>query len=71
VAVVTCTTNNVREIKNKLFELHPALPAHAEIWTWYRFLLKRALLDRRIGALYRVEGRSEKTACSSWLVAVD
>jgi hypothetical protein len=33
VAVVTCTTNNVREIKNMLFELHPALPADAEIWS--------------------------------------
>jgi DNA helicase-2/ATP-dependent DNA helicase PcrA len=65
VAVVTYTMNNVQEIKNKFFELHPALPAHAEIWSWYRFLLhemarpyQRALLDRRIDGLYWVEGRS-------------
>ena len=65
VAVVTYTTNNVQEIKNKFFELHPALPAHAEIWSWYRFLLhemarpyQRALLDRRIDGLHWVEGRS-------------
>lgn len=65
VAVVTYTTNNVQEIKNKFFELQPALPAHAEIWSWYRFLLhemarpyQRALLDRRIDGLHWVEGRS-------------
>jgi DNA helicase-2/ATP-dependent DNA helicase PcrA len=55
----------VQEIKNKFLELHPALPAHAEIWSWYRFLLhemarpyQRALLDRRIDGLHWVEGRS-------------
>lgn len=65
VALVTYTTNNVQEIKSKFLELHPALPVHAEIWSWYRFLLhemarpyQRALLDRRIDGLYWVEGRS-------------
>lgn len=65
VALVTYTTNNVQEIKNKFFELHAALPAHVEIWSWYRFLLhemarpyQRALLDRRIEGLSWVEGRS-------------
>jgi DNA helicase-2/ATP-dependent DNA helicase PcrA len=65
VAVVTYTTNNVQEIRSKLFELHAALPIHAEIWSWYRFLLhemarpyQRALLDRRIDGLHWVEGRS-------------
>lgn len=65
VAVVTYTTNNVQEIKNKFLELSPALPAHTEIWSWYRFLLhemarpyQRALLDRRIDGLHWVEGRS-------------
>lgn len=65
VAVVTYTTNNVQEIKNKFFALHPALPAHVEIWSWYRFLLRemarpyqRALLDRRIDGLHWVDGRS-------------
>jgi DNA helicase-2/ATP-dependent DNA helicase PcrA len=65
VAVVTYTTNNVLEIKSKFFELHPALPVHVEIWSWYRFLLQemarpyqRALLDRRIDGLHWVEGRS-------------
>jgi len=67
VAVVTYTTNNVQEIKNKFFELHAALPTHAEIWSWYRFLLhemarpyQRALLDRRIDGLHWVEGRSAR-----------
>ncbi|WP_246674820.1 UvrD-helicase domain-containing protein [Mesorhizobium sp. B4-1-3] len=65
VALVTYTTNNVQEIKNKLFELDRALPAYAEVWSWYRFLLhemarpyQRALLDRRVDGLYWVEGRS-------------
>jgi len=65
VAAVTYTTNNVQEIKNKFFELRPALPTHAEIWSWYRFLLhemarpyQQALLDRRIDGLHYVEGRS-------------
>lgn len=67
VAVVTYTNNNVREIKNKFFETHAALPAHAEVWSWYRFLLhemarpyQRALLDRRIKGLHWVEGRSAR-----------
>ncbi|EZP82511.1 helicase-exonuclease AddAB, AddA subunit [Novosphingobium resinovorum] len=65
VAIVTYTTNNVQEIRNKLFTLNPALPAHAEIWSWYRFLLhemarpyQRSVLDRRIDGLHWVEGRS-------------
>lgn len=65
VAVVTYTTNNVREIKNKFFETHSALPQNAEVWSWYRFLLhelarpyQRAILDRRINGLHFVEGRS-------------
>lgn len=65
VAIVTYTTNNVQEIRNKLFALNPALPAHAEIWSWYRFLLhemarpyQRSVLDRRIDGLHWVEGRS-------------
>lgn len=65
VALITYTTNNVQEIKNKLLALNPALPEHVEIWSWYRFLLcelarpyQRALLDRRIERLHWVEGRS-------------
>lgn len=67
VAVITYTTNNLQEIESKFFESHPALPAHAEIWSWYRFLLHEmarpyqlALLDRRIEGLYWVEGRSAR-----------
>jgi DNA helicase-2/ATP-dependent DNA helicase PcrA len=65
VALVTYTTNNVQEIRNKLFALDRALPVHAEVWSWYRFLLhemarpyQRALLYRRIDGLFWVEGRS-------------
>ncbi len=65
VALVTYTINNVLEIKHKFYELKPALPAHVEIWSWYRFLLhelarpyQRALLDHRIDGLQWVEGRS-------------
>ena len=65
VALVTYTTNNVQEIKDKLRALHAALPSHIEIWSWYRFLLhemarpyQRALLDRRIDGLHWIEGRS-------------
>lgn len=65
VAVLTYTTNNVLEIKSKFFALHPALPTHVEIWSWYRFLLhemarpyQRALLNCRIDGLHWVEGRS-------------
>jgi DNA helicase-2/ATP-dependent DNA helicase PcrA len=57
----------VQEIKNKLFELHPALPVNVEIWSWYRFLLRemarpyqRTLLDRRIDGLHWIEGRSAR-----------
>jgi DNA helicase-2/ATP-dependent DNA helicase PcrA len=65
VALVTYTTNNVREIRRKFCEHSAALPAHVEIWSWYRFLLhelarpyQRALVDRRIDGLQWVEGRS-------------
>ncbi len=65
VALVTYTINNVQEIKNKLYSLSPALPPHAEIWSWYTFLLhemarpyQRALIDKRIAGLHWVEGRS-------------
>lgn len=65
VALITYTTNNVQEIKNKLFQLDRSLPAHAEVWSWYRFLLhemarpyQQALLDRRIDGLFWAEGRS-------------
>jgi DNA helicase II / ATP-dependent DNA helicase PcrA len=65
VAIISYTTNNVLEIKNKFLEKHPAMPAHAEIWPWYRFLLhemarpyQRALLDRRIDGLHFINGRS-------------
>lgn len=67
IAVVTYTNNNVQEIKNKSFDRYPALPPHAEIWSWFRFLLhemarpyQRALLDRRIEGLAWVEGRSPR-----------
>jgi DNA helicase-2/ATP-dependent DNA helicase PcrA len=67
VAVVTYTNNNVQEITNKFFETHPALPPHAEIWSWYRFLLhelarpyQRALVDRRIEGLHWADGRSAR-----------
>ncbi len=69
VAVVTYTTNNVQEIKNKLYSLHPALPTHVEIWPWFRFLLhemarpyQRAILGRRIDGLCWVDGRSDRYA---------
>lgn len=65
VALITYTTNNVQEIRNKLYTLSPALPAHAEIWSWYTFLLHEmarpyqcALIDRRIAGLHWIEGRS-------------
>jgi DNA helicase II / ATP-dependent DNA helicase PcrA len=65
VALITYTTNNVQEIRNKLFASSAALPAHSEIWSWYRFLLhemarpyQRAVLNRRIDGLHWVEGRS-------------
>jgi DNA helicase II / ATP-dependent DNA helicase PcrA len=67
VALVTYTTNNVQEIRNKLYSLSPALPEHAEIWSWYTFLLhemarpyQRALIDRRIAGLHWVDGRSAR-----------
>ena len=67
VAVVTYTTNNIQEIRKKFFALHPALPVHAEIWSWYRFLLhemarpyQRALLGHRIDGLHWIEGRSAR-----------
>jgi DNA helicase II / ATP-dependent DNA helicase PcrA len=65
VAVVTYTTNNLEEIKNKFFELRLALPEHVEILSWYRFLLhemarpyQRSLLTCRIDGLHWAEGRS-------------
>jgi len=64
-ALITYTTNNVQEIRHKFYMHGSALPAHVEIWSWYRFLLhemarpyQRALLDRRIDGLHWVEGRS-------------
>lgn len=65
IALVTYTTNNVQEIKRKFCQHGAALPAHAEIWSWYRFLLhelarpyQRAMIDGRIDGLHWVEGRS-------------
>lgn len=64
-ALVTYTTNNVKEINNKLYSLDRALPPHVEVWSWYRFLLRemarpyqRALLDRRVDSISWVDGRS-------------
>ncbi|MDO8838449.1 MAG: UvrD-helicase domain-containing protein [Parvibaculum sp.] len=69
VALVTYTTTNVQEIKNKLYEIHAAPPAHTEVWSWYRFLLhemarpyQSAILDRRIDGLAWVKGRSPRVA---------
>ena len=67
IAVVTYTNNNVQEIKNKSFDRFGTLPLHAEIWSWFRFLLhemarpyQRALLNRRIEGLAWVDGRSTR-----------
>jgi DNA helicase-2/ATP-dependent DNA helicase PcrA len=65
VALITYTTNNMKEIKNKLYTIGAALPEHTEVWSWYRFLLhemtrpyQSAILDRRVAGLHWVEGRS-------------
>lgn len=66
-AIVTYTTNNVREVRSKLYAAQAAIPPHVEIWSWYRFLLhemarpyQRAILDRRIEGLAWVNGRSPR-----------
>lgn len=69
VAIVTYTTNNVEEIRSKCYGHSPALPAHAEIWSWFRFLIhemarpyQSALIKGRIEGLHWVEGRSDPYA---------
>jgi DNA helicase II / ATP-dependent DNA helicase PcrA len=71
-ALVTYTTNNVQELHRRFYEQAPAIPAHVEIWSWYRFLLhdmvrpyQSALLSRRIEGLRYVEGQSAPFAKKS------
>lgn len=65
VALVTYTTNNVGELHKRFYELGPVIPAHVEVWSWYRFLLhemvrpyQSVLLSRRVEGVHFVEGRS-------------
>lgn len=64
-ALVTYTTNNVQELRARFYEIGAAIPAHVEIWSWYRFLLHElvrpyqlSLAKRRIDGLHYVEGQS-------------
>lgn len=64
-ALVTYTINNVQELRSRFYEIGSAMPAHVEIWSWYRFLLHElvrpyqlSLVKRRIDGLHYVEGRS-------------
>lgn len=63
-ALVTYTNNNVQELRNRFYEIGPAIPPHVEIWSWYRFLLTElvrpyqlSLVKRRIDELQFVNGR--------------
>lgn len=71
-ALITYTTNNVHELRSRFYEISAAIPAHVEIWSWYRFLLhelvrpyQRSLVKRRIDGLHFVEGRSARYAKKS------
>lgn len=64
-ALVTFTTNNVQELRSRFYEIGAAIPAHIEIWSWFRFLLHElvrpyqlSLAKRRIDGLNYVEGQS-------------
>ncbi len=64
-ALVTYTTNNVQELRARFYEIGAEIPAHVEIWSWYRFLLHElvrpyqlSLVKRRIDGLHYVEGQS-------------
>jgi DNA helicase-2/ATP-dependent DNA helicase PcrA len=68
-ALVTYTTNNVQEIKQKLYANYRCIPPHVEVWSWYTFLLRElarpyqsALIADRIEGLHWVEGRSDRYA---------
>lgn len=71
-ALVTYTTNNVQELRNRFYEVGPVVPAHVEVWSWYRFLLHElvrpyqlSLVKRRIDGLHYVEGQSARYAKKS------
>jgi DNA helicase-2/ATP-dependent DNA helicase PcrA len=63
--LVTYTRNNEEEIRRRIYERCPVVPAHIEVMTWFGFLLRelarpyrRTLHDRRIDGLHFVKGRS-------------
>lgn len=71
-ALLTYTTNNVQELRARFYEIGAAIPAHIEIWSWYRFLLHElvrpyqlSLVERRIDGLHYVEGQSAPFAKKS------
>lgn len=71
-ALLTYTTNNVQELRARFYEIGATIPAHIEIWSWYRFLLHElvrpyqlSLVERRIDGLHYVEGQSAPYAKKS------
>ncbi|MHC2089702.1 UvrD-helicase domain-containing protein [Methylobacterium sp. CM6244] len=71
-ALVTYTINNLEQLRSRFYEIGTALPAHVEIWSWYRFLLHElvrpyqlSLVKRRITGLHYVEGKSAPYAKKS------
>jgi DNA helicase II / ATP-dependent DNA helicase PcrA len=67
--LLTYTNNNVNEMEKRFYELNSALPVHAEIWSWYKFLLRemarpyqKYLIDGRVDGIFWVEGRSDTFA---------
>ena len=67
--LLTYTNNNVGELENRFYQLNSALPAYAEIWSWYKFLLRemarpyqKNLINGRIDGIFWVEGRSDTFA---------
>jgi DNA helicase II / ATP-dependent DNA helicase PcrA len=64
-ALVTYTRNNVREIRSKVHERAPIVPANVEVMSWYSLLLRemarpyrRTLHKKRIDGIHFVEGKS-------------
>jgi DNA helicase-2/ATP-dependent DNA helicase PcrA len=62
--LLTYTNNNVGELEKRFYELNSALPVHAEIWSWYKFLLRemarpyqKNLINGRIDGIFWVEDR--------------
>jgi DNA helicase II / ATP-dependent DNA helicase PcrA len=70
--LLTYTDNNIGELKKRFYELNSTIPANAEIWSWYTFLLRemarpyqKALFNGRIAGIFWVEGRSATYAAAT------